>query len=174
MNYLIVVDMQNDFVTGVLGSEPARKIVPAIKKKIQEYQSNKGMIVFTRDTHGEDYLDTTEGKYLPVKHCILGTEGHKIVPELLEGLHTTNFHFINKPNFGWKHWDSWGILPEDTIELCGVCTDICVISNALLLKTAFPDTKIIINGNLCAGTTLDKHLDALEVAKSCQIEVKYD
>ena len=167
MKVLLVVDMQKDFVTGALGSEEARKIIPNIKEKMEEYKENKDKILFTMDTHNEDYLETLEGKYLPVRHCIKNTDGWHIIPELDD----EKVPKIWKYTFGYMNWDLF--IPDDVekIELCGVCTDICVISNALILRAMFPNTKITVDANACAGVTLEKHKDALSVMKSCQIDV---
>lgn len=170
MKVLVVIDMQNDFVTGSLANPAAQAIVPNIAKKIKEYQKKKDKIIFTRDTHRSDYLKTAEGKALPVPHCVHGTWGWIVVDELN---HPECKH-IDKPTFGYKHWeyeiyDGTGEVSE--IELVGTCTDICVISNALLLKTEYPDVKISVDSSCCAGLTPEKHAAALEVMKSCQINV---
>ena len=177
---LIVIDMQNDFVTGPLGTEEARAIVPNIKAKIDEYIKNGDEVIFTRDTHDENYLNTNEGKHLPIPHCIHDTEGWQVIPEL----DIPECEHIDKFTFGWPHWwinneqvfdDS-----EDTssffrdmieIELVGVCTDICVVSNALILKSMYPRAKITVDASCCAGVTPETHKAALTVMKSCQIEV---
>ena len=162
---LVVIDMQNDFVTGTLGSKEAQAIVPNVKAKIKEYADRGDRIIFTRDTHGENYLETPEGKKLPVKHCIKGTDGWQIVP----GLETENCEYIDKPTFGWLNWN--GFDEKDELELIGVCTDICVISNALLLRAALYNTTINVVEKACAGVTKEKHLAALETMRSCQINV---
>lgn len=164
---LIVVDMQNDFVHGCLGSEEARSILPNVKKKISEYQKNGDTIIFTRDTHDENYLQSQEGKNLPVPHCILGTDGWKIA----DGLEVENCQYIDKPNFGWIHWDNINFDDIDEIELIGVCTDICVVSNALILKAMFPEIPITVDASCCAGVTPEKHYAALQTMESCQIHV---
>lgn len=163
MKLLIVIDMQNDFVTGCLGTSEARAIVPNVKKKIEEWD---GELLFTRDTHNEDYLNTPEGKKLPIPHCIENTDGWKIV----DGLEQPNCSYINKDTFGWNHWR----MPDNYLEeihICGVCSDICVVTNALILKTMYPDTEIIVDASCCAGTTPQAHRAAMEVMKSCQITV---
>lgn len=166
---LIVVDAQNDFVTGVLGSEEAQAAIPYIQEKIREYQ-NDGKIFFTQDTHDELYLQTQEGKHLPVPHCIQDTEGW----ELCKDINTSIGTLITKKTFGSN------ILPmmlyEDrqdivSIELVGFCTDICVISNALILKAYYPEIPMKVYAPACAGVTVEKHKAALEVMRSCQIEV---
>jgi len=164
MKTLIVIDMQNDFVTGSLGTKEAQAIVPNVKKKIQEYVNRGDQIIFTRDTHYSNYLETQEGKMLPVEHCIYDTEGWEIVDEL----EVMNCIYVNKPSFGW---DGWLKLNYEEIELIGVCTDICVISNALILKAQFPEVKITVDASCCAGVTPGLHEAALKVMKSCQINV---
>jgi nicotinamidase-related amidase len=165
---LIVVDMQNDFISGPLGTKETQAIVPNVKRKIEEYKNRGNRIIFTRDTHYNNYLETNEGKHLPVEHCIVGTDGWKIHEELEDKkcLH------INKKSFGFHYWDEW-IEPEDTesIELVGVCTSICVISNALILKAIFRETEITVDASCCACVTPESHQNALEVMKLCQINV---
>lgn len=163
MKLLIVIDMQNDFVTGCLGTPEARAIVPKVKKKIEEWD---GGLIFTRDTHNEYYLNTPEGKKLPIPHCIERTDGWKIV----DGLEQPNCRYINKQTFGWNHWGMIGDQFKE-IHICGVCSDICVVTNALILKTEFPETEIIVDASCCAGTTPQAHRAAMEVMKSCQITV---
>lgn len=164
---LVVVDMQNDFVNGSLGSEDARGILPKVKEKISEYQKNGDIVIFTRDTHGDNYLQSQEGKYLPVPHCIYGTDGWKIV----DGLDAEECQYIDKPNFGWPHWETMGFDDKDGIELIGVCTDICVVSNALILKAIYPEVPITVDAGCCAGVTPENHKAALLTMKSCQIDV---
>lgn len=171
---LIVVDMQNDFVTGPLGSPEARAIVSNIEEKIMSYLHNEGSVIFTRDTHFYDYLKTNEGKHLPVEHCVKDTYGWEVINELDIPL----CQHIDKITFGYMYWGGLAeiLLPynrgEDiSIELVGVCTDICVVSNALILKAEFPEVEIIVDASCCAGVTPEKHAAALEVMKSCQIEV---
>ena len=161
---LIVVDMQNDFITGSLGTKEAQEILPNVKEKIRQYQENNDEILFTRDTHQTDYLNTPEGKKLPVEHCIEGTEGWKIA----EGLEVPGCTYIDKPTFGWTHWNERSF---DEIELIGLCTDICVVSNALILKATFPEVEITVDANCCAGVTPETHQAALETMKMCQIHV---
>lgn len=162
---LIVVDMQNDFVSGSLGSEDAKAIVPNVRKKIKEYKDRGDRIIFTRDTHYEDYLDTPEGKKLPVKHCIYGTDGWNIV----DGLEVPNCECINKETFGWSGWFTKAMSGD--IELIGLCSEICVVSNALILKAIYPHANITVDASCCAGVTREKHKAAMEVMKSCQIDV---
>lgn len=169
MKILIVVDMQNDFVTGALANPVAKAIVPKIAKKIEKYKRKKDRIIFTRDTHNSDYLDTPEGEALPIPHCINGTWGWLVVDELS---HPECKH-INKPTFGYRYWeyDIYDGNDLTEIELVGTCTDICVISNALILKAVCPNIKISVDSSCCAGLTPEKHAAALEVMKSCQINV---
>lgn len=161
---LIVVDMQNDFITGSLGTEEAQAIVPNAKKKIVEYHSRGDKIIFTRDTHNENYLQTNEGKKLPVKHCIYGTNGWKIVNDL----EVPECQYIDKPTFGWSRWEN-RVFEE--VELIGLCTDICVVSNALILRAVFPDIEITVDASCCAGVTPETHKAALITMKMCQINV---
>lgn len=166
---IIVVDMQNDFVTGSLGTKEACKTVPVIEKLLKENQGNQ--IIFTQDTHHEDYLSTSEGKMLPVEHCMKGTKGWEIIPELKEWTHQAIM--VEKPTFGsLKLPQLISQYQPEQIILVGVCSDICVISNALILKAHFPEIPIIVYENACAGVTPDKHQAAIETMKSCQIEVQ--
>lgn len=165
---LVVVDMQSDFVDGTLGTKEAEQIVPAVVNKVKAAIKNNEFIIFTKDTHYSDYLNTSEGKNLPVKHCIKGSSGWEIVPELKE--YADNI--IEKNTFGSVE------LPKevkdcDEIELVGLCTDICVISNALLLKAFFPEKDISVDASCCAGVTPQSHNNALEAMKMCQIKIIY-
>lgn len=161
---LIVVDMQNDFIDMALGTQEAVAIVPKVKEKIRQYAQNGHEILYTRDTHGEDYLDTPEGKNLPVPHCIRGTKGW----EIADGLYVEGCRIIDKPNFGWPHWDREVL---DEVELVGLCTDICVISNALIIKAMFPNAQVTVDSACCAGVTPQTHEAALSAMKMCQIDV---
>lgn len=175
---LIVVDMQKDFIDGSLGTKEAQAIVPAVRDKIREYALNKDEIIFTQDTHyAADYLQTNEGKHLPVLHCVIGTDGYNIETSLLQAVDKiANYFVLPKSSFGYIHWkdifkvNKWNNKNIE-IEICGLCTDICVIVNALILKTLYPEAVIKIDSNCCAGTTPEKHKEALDVMKSCQIEV---
>ena len=167
MKTLIVIDMQNDFVYGALGTPEARDIIPNVMKKIEEYDIREDAIIFTRDTHSKDYLKTSEGKNLPVKHCIIGTHGWEIV----DGLEIKCGRYINKPTFGWTGWDALQFEDGDEIEIVGLCTDICVVSNALILKAMFPEVKITVDASCCAGVTPETHKAALQTMKMCQINV---
>ena len=163
---LIVIDVQNDFIDGSLGTKEAQAIVPNVKKKIEEYKSRGDEIIFTRDTHTSYYLNTNEGKHLPVEHCIYGTNGWNIA-DCLESIDYA-CDYINKPTFGWTRWNERVF--ED-IELVGLCTDICVVSNALILKAMFPEANITVDASCCAGVTTESHKAALLTMKMCQINV---
>ena len=167
MKILVVVDMQKDFVDGALGTAEAVAIVPAVKALIESFD---GQVYFTRDTHFENYMSTEEGKHLPVPHCIKGTEGWQIVPEL-DALRTTEA--IDKLTFGSRELISLLADQEnvESITLCGLCTDICVISNALLIKAYYPEIPLYVVANACAGVTPESHQNALDAMKMCQIEV---
>ncbi len=169
-NILVVVDMQNDFVYGALKTNGAENIVDPIKRKVLDFD---GTVIFTRDTHKNDYLDTEEGKNLPVKHCIQNTPGWEIV-ELLRDLRDSII--IDKPTFGSVEL---GKLLEkldkkdkiSSVTLLGLCTDICVISNAILIKAFLPSAHIIVDGSLSRGVTEESHKTALSAMRSCQIEI---
>lgn len=164
MKTLIVVDMQNDFISVSLGTKEAQAIVPNVKKKIEEYKARGDEIIFTRDTHQNNYLNTNEGKHLPVEHCIEGTYGWQIADDL----EVENCLYIDKPTFGWDHWKRHSF---EEIELVGLCTDICVVSNALILKAQFPEINITVDASCCAGVTPESHRAALTTMKMCQINV---
>ena len=169
MKTLIVVDMQNDFISGSLGSKEAQAIVPNVKKKIEEYKAHGDKIIFTRDTHYDDYLKINEGQHLPVEHCIKGTDGWNISKELC----VDDYMVINKNTFGYLPWELW-ITQEDVddeIEIVGLCTDICVVSNALIIKATFPEMNITVDASCCAGVTPESHRAALTTMKMCQINV---
>ena len=161
---LIVVDMQKDFIDGALGTEEAVGIVENVKKKIELYQQQGAEIIFTRDTHQKDYLNTNEGKYLPVEHCIEGTKGW----EIWEGLEVPGAVYVNKPTFGYLDWKDYKL---EEVELVGLCTDICVVSNALILKAVYPEMKVTVDASCCAGVTPESHMAALTTMKMCQVEV---
>lgn len=174
---LLVIDMQNDFVTGALANKEAQSVISGIAEKVEECIGEGTPVFFTRDTHSQDYLNTQEGKLLPVPHCIEGTEGWQIVPELAAFVRDEQGgNVFNKPTFGSTYLPSWVYEKLNgsplTIELCGVCTDICVISNAMILKAAFPETEITVLSKLCAGVTAESHNTALEAMKGCQINIK--
>ena len=163
---LIVIDMQNDFIDGALGTKEAQAIVSNVKKKIEEYRSCNNEIIFTRDTHYTDYLNTNEGKHLPVEHCIKDTLGWQISKEL----DTNGRLCIDKESFGFRYWDMLGDDIE-SVEVVGLCTDICVVSNALILKATFPEINITVDASCCAGVTPESHKAALTTMKMCQINV---
>lgn len=162
---LIVIDMQNDFVIDALGTKEAQAIVPNIQDKIKKYREENDTIIFTRDTHFKNYLYTNEGRHLPVPHCIKGTNGWEIIKEL----DTTDCEIIDKESFGWIGWNKF---PFDEVELVGVCTDICVVSNALILKAQFPEMEVLVDSSCCAGVTPESHEAALLTMKMCQIKVQ--
>ncbi len=171
---LIVVDMQNDFVDGALGSKEAAAIVENVVKKIESFD---GEIYVTYDTHYEDYMKTSEGRNLPVAHCIRESEGWQLNPAVKEALDKKeSYTEIEKITFGSV--DLPFVLAEENdmdnaqIELIGLCTDICVVSNALILKASFPEINISVDSSCCAGVTPEKHRAALETMRSCQISVK--
>ncbi len=171
---LIVIDMQNDFIDGTLGTAQARAIIPKVVDKIKNY---KGQVMYTRDTHDENYLNTQEGSKLPVEHCILGTQGWELHPEIDALAKENNSLIFDKPTFG-----SMGlagclngiqkVAAIDELELVGLCTDICVISNALLLKAILPETRIVVDSDCCAGVTPESHENALKAMAACQIEIR--
>ena len=169
---LVVIDMQNDFIDAALGSADAVAIVEPVKEKIRSYPAED--IYVTMDTHGEDYLQTQEGKYLPVEHCIIGTDGWQI-REDIEDLLTDDAKIYEKPTFGSTKLaeDLRALSGEEEIEieLVGLCTDICVVSNAMLLKAFMPEVKISVDAVCCAGVTPERHAAALETMRSCQIQV---
>lgn len=169
---LVVVDMQNDFVTGPLGTPEARTILPKVAEKVKNFP---GRVLFTRDTHEENYLESREGKALPVPHCIRGSRGWEICPEL-EALRKEEP--IDKPTFGstglgevLRAADQYGE-KIGKITLVGVCTDICVISNALLLRAFLPEAEIAVDAACCAGVTPESHQTALRAMKACQIAIE--
>ena len=169
---LIVVDMQNDFIDGALGTPEAQAIVPAVAAKIKEYKENGDLVVYTMDTHEGDYLETQEGKNLPVPHCMHGTEGWKIK----EGLIEEHDVFVLKNTFG-----SWELpmvvnkltkaVDPESIEVIGLCTDICVISNVMVLKAWYEEVPFIVDSACCAGVTPESHQNALNAMKMCQIKI---
>lgn len=181
-DYLIVVDMQNDFVTGALGTPEAQAIVPKVIEKIKNWN---GPVLYTEDTHNNTYLETEEGKHLPVEHCIRGTKGWEVVDEVLDAIPLKDSLNYEKHGFGCKammedlydavygthngrfHYD----YDVNSITLIGLCTDICVISNAMMLKSSIWNTPIIVDASCCAGVTPESHKNALAAMKMCQIEI---
>lgn len=168
MKTLIVIDMQNDFISGPLGTPEAQVIVPNVVNKVRMWLKSD-VLYFTRDTHTFNYKNTLEGKMLPIQHCIKDSGGWCIIDELLPYTHGS---VINKETFGWENWRAFHGLDEcDEIHICGVCTDICVISNALALRMFYPNKNITVDASCCAGTTPENHKAALQVMKCCQINV---
>ena len=170
-NVLVVVDMQNDFVDGALGTKEAVAIVPNVKEKIENFE---GTVLFTRDTHTEEYMDTQEGRNLPVPHCIKGTPGWMIRKEL-DVLRTTPA--IDKVTFGSsflpeKLLSMNAVDPIESITFVGICTDICVISNVMVTKAFLPEVPVIVDAACCAGVTPESHKNALEAMKVCQVKVE--
>lgn len=168
---LVAVDLQNDFISGSLGTKEAQAMVDRAVEKIKGFD---GKVLFTQDTHGPDYLKTQEGRLLPVEHCIKGTWGWQLEPRVEAVRATTP---IEKPTFGskglaevLKAWDTYEG-PLEEIVLIGLCTDICVVSNALLLKAYLPEVPITVDASCCAGVTPEAHRHALEVLRSCQVQV---
>jgi nicotinamidase-related amidase len=169
---LIVVDMQYDFIDGSLGTDEAKAIVPKVVEKIQKWD---GHIIFTLDAHNEHYLETNEGKHLPVKHCILGTDGQGLNYEVGEAI-------LQKPDecataymkniFACRPM-IWDVMEGTytSIEIVGLCTDVCVLANAIMLRTFLPDIDITVDATCCAGTTVEKHKSAIDVLQSCAIDV---
>ena len=181
MRILIIIDMQNDFLTGTLGTLEAQAIISNVVKRIRE--SKDEMIIFTQDTHQEDYLTTPEGIKLPIEHCIEGTHGWEIHEEILntwrQNKHTVVIPDVENNSFKKPVFGSVDLvkflegIKEDIgeIELIGVCTDICVVSNALMIKNTVPDIRIVVDAKCCAGVTPQSHIEALNVMRMCQIDV---
>lgn len=171
---LIVVDMQNDFIDGALGTSEAQKIVENVNAKIKKYDEQGDLVIFTADTHEEHYLDTQEGKKLPVPHCIKGSSGWEISSQLFR---PQDSPVIEKNTFGSKELgimlmglERSGEAPE-SIELVGLCTDICVISNAMIVKAFLPEVPVSVDASCCAGVTPESHENALRAMKTCQIQI---
>lgn len=165
---LVVVDMQKDFIDGSLGTKEAQAIVPKVAERVMSGQAAGEEIVFTLDTHGEDYLETLEGRKLPVKHCLKGTDGWQLCKELA-GIAGRRFE---KGTFGSLECAKYAAEGGyGQVELIGLCTDICVISNAMLLKAAMPQTNICVRADCCAGVTPESHINALKAMEMCQIEI---
>jgi len=174
MKALVVVDMQNDFVSGSLGSKEAQAALPAVEAKAAGFE---GLLFATRDTHGEDYLQTQEGRRLPVVHCVKGTPGWELAGRLGALLENRGAEIFDKPAFGsvalarrLAELAGQGRIGE--VELAGVCTDICVVSNALLIKAFLPEVPVAVDARACAGTSPARHGQALDVMASCQIDVR--
>ena len=168
---LLVIDMQTDFVDGALGSAEAVSIIPSVLREIGKY--DKSDIIATRDTHPENYMNTREGRYLPVPHCIKGTPGWEIHPAIAPALE--GCLVIDKPTFGstelCEHIVKLAAEDEIEVTLIGLCTDICVVSNAMLIKAALPEINVKIVSDACAGVTPDTHASALTTMKMCQIDI---
>jgi len=174
MKYLIVVDMQKDFITGSLGTEEAKIILPKVIEKVKGYN---GKIIVTKDTHTADYLNTQEGRNLPVKHCIINEEGWNLEDGLEDIVHAARWKTYNKQTFGSVELaadlkQENDNEPIEEIELCGLCTDICVISNALMLKAFMPEVPVYVDAACCAGVTPESHKNALKAMKMCQIYIR--
>ena len=167
---LIVVDMQNDFIDGALGTKEAIAIVPNVKKKIEEFD---GRVIFTRDTHFDNYLETQEGKNLPVKHCIKGTEGWQIRSELdvLRKNDAIDKVTFGSAELGQKLLELDNGEKIDSITVVGLCTDICVISNVMIAKAFLPEVPIIVDANCCAGVSVETHENALKAMEVCQVKI---
>ena len=177
----IVIDMQNDFLTGALANPDAVSIIPSVLEEIRKAD----YVVYTRDTHGSDYMETQEGKKLPVPHCINGTWGWNIVEELMPRniesvINAGNWVIFDKPSFGYVNiWNGIIgnfpdlILNNEGVEVtfCGTCTDICVVSNAMIVKSLYPELVVNVKADACAGLTPEKHKAALDVMSSCQINI---
>lgn len=170
---LIVVDMQNDFVDGALGTQEAVAIVPKIVEKIQNFD---GTVIYTRDTHDENYLSTQEGKKLPVVHCVKDTNGWHLVEPIRELAIKYSSKIFDKQAFGCPELAQYVAAlyqagEADEVEFVGVCTDICVISNSILIKASAPEIKVVVNGSCCAGVTPESHENALRAMSVCQMEI---
>lgn len=183
MKVLLVVDMQNDFINGSLGTKEAEQILPFVEKRIKD--STEDIIIFTQDTHYSDYLETQEGKRLPIEHCMHETHGWEIHPSLINAWKKNKYTFrlddipnnsLSKDTFGSK--DLIELLTEladeepiEEVEIIGLCTDICVISNALLIKAYFPETTITVNSSGCAGVSPESHNTAINAMRACQVDI---
>ncbi|MBE5882480.1 MAG: cysteine hydrolase [Lachnospiraceae bacterium] len=172
---LIVVDMQNDFIDGALGTKEAVQIVPNVVRKIEEFRQSGDKVIFTKDTHFENYMETQEGKNLPVEHCIKGTKGHEICDEIKAVIDVDACKVYEKLTFGSSELAQDlrdGVYNDaESITLVGLCTDICVISNAMLCKTFLTETPVCIAADCCAGVTPDSHENALNAMEMCQIKI---
>lgn len=169
MKVLCVIDMQNDFIDGALGTKEAEAITDNVAAKIESYRRNGDRVIFTRDTHFDNYMETQEGRNLPVPHCIKGSDGWQISEKLTVGDSTV----IDKPSFGSVELGDFlaGLEGIESVELVGLCTDICVISNAMIIKAKLPEIKVSVDSQCCAGVTPGSHNNALEAMKMCQIEI---
>ena len=167
---LVVVDMQNDFIDGALGTTEAQEMLPRLVEKLTAEQAAGTVLVFTMDTHGADYLQTQEGQKLPVEHCIRGTAGWQIADALQPFVREATA-ILEKPTFGATTLPA-ALADYDEIEFVGLCTDICVISNALLAKAFYPEKRICVDAACCAGVTPESHANALAAMRMCQVEVR--
>ncbi len=170
---LIVIDMQKDFIDGSLGTKEAIAIVRKVRTKIEAYQNVNKTVVFARDTHDVNYLSSFEGQHLPVEHCIKDTAGWQIDNSIWQSLKSAdNVKIVDKPTFGYTKWQEIiDPLKVSSVEVCGLCTDICVISNVLILRALYPNMDMCVDASCCAGVTVEKHEAALEVMRSCQVEI---
>lgn len=170
MNILVVTDMQNDFIDGALGTKESLQIVDSVKAKIDSYLAASETVIYTQDTHTRDYLKTQEGQKLPVEHCIEGTLGW----EISKRVYVSECQVIKKPSFGsLKLAELISEMKDiESIEVIGLCTDICVISNAMILKAKMPEVPILVDASCCAGTNYESHINALNAMKVCQIELR--
>lgn len=168
-NVLAVIDMQNDFIDGALGTKEAEAIVEKVAAQIRDFE---GEVVYTRDTHFEDYLRTQEGAKLPVEHCIKETEGWQIREEVRQA-GTGEEKIFDKPTFGSVELAEYlkNMTDLESVTVIGLCTDICVISNALVIKAFLPEVTVRVNADCCAGVTPESHHNALEAMKMCQVEI---
>ncbi len=181
MKLLVVIDMQNDFITGVLGNEECRAVVPKVVERMERARREGWKIICTQDVHEEDYLQTGEGRRLPVEHCIRGSRGAELIDEIKEmkaGWEDRNKVFLPESPLEKNAFGSTKLSvairkydPEE-IELIGVCTDICVISNAMILRSDYPDIEVSVDASCCAGVTVQSHNNALSSMEGCQISVK--
>lgn len=167
MKYFIIVDMQNDFVTGALKNDAAKAIIPAIVEKAKELKAQGYTIIATRDTHQSNYMNTQEGKNLPVPHCIEGTEGWQVVDEIKPLVDK----YIDKPNFGYELWNDELAIATEEIAMCGTCTSICVASNFSILKAQYPEVPITVYKDLCACLTPETHQAAITVMQTQQAKI---
>lgn len=166
---LAVIDMQNDFIDGALGTKEAEQITGRVRAKVDKYLSEKDTVIYTRDTHTENYMNTQEGRNLPVIHCVQGTPGWEIAKDVF----VKGCPVIDKPSFGSLELAEYVAKLDqvESIELIGLCTDICVISNAMILKARFPEIPIMVDASCCAGVSPESHENALAAMKMCQIQI---
>lgn len=173
MNVLVVVDMQKDFIDGALGTKEAAAMLPKLVQKMKGFD---GEVIFTMDTHSQEYLETQEGKNLPVVHCVKGTKGWELPEELQQFVKEHNCKVFEKPAFGSVELGNYikelhGREGISEISIVGVCTDICVISNVMIIKAAVPEVKVVVDSECCAGVTVESHERALDAMKMCQVTI---